>query len=94
MTRTIRVSSALLVGTLVLCVPLVAGAQTSRATPGFNLFSVEQDIEIGRQSAVEAERQLPLMRNQNVDGYLNRVITRLAAKPWIRTTGGPSPAKS
>ena len=66
-----------------LCAPLVArGDETNRATPtpGFNLFSVEQDVEIGRQSAVEAERQLPLLRDRNVDRYLNQIIGKLAAK--------------
>jgi predicted Zn-dependent protease len=46
--------------------------------PGFNLFSVEQDIEIGRQSAAEAERQLPLVRDAAVERYLGRVVRRLA----------------
>ena len=58
----------------------MARAATSPAKPGFNLFSVEQDIEIGRQSAVEAERQLSLLKSSNVDRYLNKVIGRLAAK--------------
>ena len=82
MKRTMRVPSVLLVGTLVLCAPLVARDETSRTTPtaGFNLFSVEQDVEIGRQSAVEAERQLPLLRDRNVDRYLNKIISKLAAK--------------
>lgn len=46
--------------------------------PGFNLFSVEQDIELGRQSAVAAERELRLLNNRAVDAYLNRVVRRLA----------------
>ena len=46
--------------------------------PGFNLFSVEQDIELGRQSAIAAERELPLLNNRAVDTYLNRVVRRLA----------------
>jgi hypothetical protein len=41
---------------------------------------VEQDIEIGRQSAVEAERQLPLLNDRNVDRYLNEIIRKLAAQ--------------
>ena len=41
---------------------------------------MEQDIEIGRQSAVEAERQLPLLRDRNVDRYLNEIIGKLAAQ--------------
>ena len=80
MKRTIQAPSVLLACALVLCAPVVARAATSRATPGFNLFSVEQDIEIGRQSAVEAERQLPLLNDRNVDRYLNEIIRKLAAQ--------------
>ena len=80
MKRTIRARSVLLASALVLCTPLVARAQTKPATPGFNLFSVEQDVEIGRQSAVEAERQLPMLRNRNVDRYLNKIVGKLAAQ--------------
>jgi predicted Zn-dependent protease len=58
----------------------VARAETKHATPGFNLFSVEQDIEIGRQSAREADRQLPMLRDRNVDRYLNKIVSKLAAK--------------
>jgi hypothetical protein len=56
----------------------VAFAQT-RIKPGFNLFSVEQDQEIGRQSANEAERQLPILSDRSIDGYINTVGKRLAA---------------
>jgi beta-barrel assembly-enhancing protease len=80
MKRTIRAPSALLVGAFVLCAPLAARAAAKQVTPGFNLFSVEQDIEIGRQSAVEAERQLPLLNDRNVDRYLNQIVKKLAAQ--------------
>ena len=53
-------------------------AQT-RIKPGFNLFSVEQDIEIGRQSAAEAERQLPILNSPAVEAYVNAIGKRLAA---------------
>jgi Zn-dependent protease with chaperone function len=56
----------------------VVFAQT-RIKPGFNLFSVAQDQEIGRQSAVEAERQLPILANRSIEGYINAVGKRLAA---------------
>ena len=80
MKRITRAPSALLAFALVLCAPLVARAATSRPTPGFNLFSVEQDIEIGRRSAVEAERQLPLLSDRNAHRYLNEIIRKLAAQ--------------
>ena len=63
----------------VLSAPCLAQTTTKEPTPGFNLFSVNQDIEIGRQSALEAERQLPLLNNRNVDTYLNRIVQRLAS---------------
>jgi len=53
-------------------------AQT-RIKPGFNLFSVAQDREIGRQSAVEAESQLPILNDRSIEAYVNAVGKRLAA---------------
>ena len=78
--KTIQGRSVLLASALVLCLSPLARAATSSATPGFNLFSVEQDIEIGRQSAVEAERQVPLLKDRNVDRYLNEIVRKLAAQ--------------
>ncbi len=74
--------AALLAGLAVLG-PLSAPgvAQTTRQPqPGFNLFSVQQDVELGRQSAIEAERQLRLLNDPATNTYLTRMITRLAAQ--------------
>ena len=64
-------------------VALVAFSRGSLAqTPvksGFNVFSPEQDIEIGRQSAAAAERTLPMLRDPAIVGYVDRVGRRLAA---------------
>ena len=58
----------------------LAPAQTrQQPEPGFNLFTVQQDIELGRQSAIEAEKQLRLLNDRNTNAYLNRIIQRLAA---------------
>ncbi|MCM2316912.1 MAG: M48 family metallopeptidase [Thermoanaerobaculia bacterium] len=61
----------------------VVGAQT-KVKPGFNLFSVSQDAEIGRASATEVERQLPLVTDREVVAYVNEIGKRLAAH-----SGGP-----
>src|SRR5215212_6616591 len=61
----------------------IANAQT-QIKSGWNLFSPQQDVEIGQQSAVEADRQLPILRDSNVDAYVNRIGQRLAAN-----AGGP-----
>ena len=80
MKRTMLAPSVLLASALALCAPLGARAETSRATPGFNLFSVDQDVEIGRQSVVEAEKRLPLLNDRNVDRYLNQLVGKLAPR--------------
>src|SRR5213593_2095523 len=54
-------------------------AQPTQVKPGFNIFSEQQDVEIGRQSAAEAERQLPLLNDRRVEGYATEIIRRLAA---------------
>ncbi len=53
-------------------------AQT-KVKPGFNLMSLKQDVEIGRQSASEIERQLPMLRNATVNRYVSKVGKRLAS---------------
>ena len=69
------------IGTIaLLAAPSLAQTTIKQPQPGFNLFTVQQDIEIGRQSAIQAERELPMLRNASVDRYLNRVVSRLAAQ--------------
>jgi predicted Zn-dependent protease len=51
-----------------------------RSPSGFNLFSVQQDVDLGRQSAVEVERQLPVLNDARVNSYLTRIISRLSAQ--------------
>ena len=47
--------------------------------PGFNIFSVEQDVEIGSESAAEVEKQLPLLNDSTVQSYIEEIGERLAA---------------
>src|ERR1700745_1501478 len=61
----------------------VAQAQT-KIKPGFNLFSPNDDVQIGQQSAQEAVQQLPLLNDAQVNAYVNRIGQRLAAN-----AGGP-----
>jgi hypothetical protein len=55
----------------------VQGAGT-KIDPGFNLLSPQQDVEIGRQSAVEVERQLPLLDEGAAADYVAALGARLA----------------
>jgi predicted Zn-dependent protease len=60
----------------VLLAPLAAWADSLKdIRPGFNLFSPQQDYEIGRRSALAANRQLPTY----TDARVSRIGKRLAA---------------
>jgi len=75
-----RVSALVLT---LLLVPL-ASAQT-KIKSGFNLFSPEQDVEVGQQSAAAAQQQLPMLNDSQVNAYVNQIGQRLA-----RNAGGPN----
>src|SRR5689334_7338975 len=61
----------------------VATAQTN-IKPGWNLFSPQDDVQIGQQSAQQAEQQLPVLNDSQVQAYVNRIGQRLA-----QNAGGP-----
>ncbi len=52
----------------------------TKLQPNFILFTPEQDIELGQQSAVKAEQQLPILNDSEVTAYVERIGQRLASK--------------
>ncbi len=48
--------------------------------PGWNMFSPEQDVELGLQAAEEVTQQVLLLNNARVDNYLDNLGQRLAAQ--------------
>lgn len=57
--------------------------------PGFNVFSKEQDTELGRENAAEIEKQKPLLHDAETARYLDALLRRLlpseplpADYPW------------
>lgn len=69
------------VAALVAAVAVFSGttlAQTA-VKSGFNVFSVQQDVDLGRQSAAQIDRQLPMVNRSNINSYVSRVGARLAA---------------
>jgi len=71
---------------LMLAFTLAAGAAEAQTQvkPGWNMFSPQQDVEIGAQSAAAAEQQLPILRDSQVESYVNTIGQKLA-----RNAGGP-----
>jgi Zn-dependent protease with chaperone function len=78
---TVRFRSVL----ICLFVVVVAGwqvdAQQRQLKPGFNLFSVEQDIQLGREAASEIEKQVQVSSDRELTEYFQRIGRRLASQP-------------
>jgi hypothetical protein len=61
------------------CALLAAGvlrAQT-KITPPDNSYSLAQDVQLGRDAAAQARRELPLLRDDAVNSYLESIGRRL-----------------
>src|SRR5712664_2293856 len=59
--------------------PAVWADRTS-LKPGVNIFTPEQDIELGKQNAAQAEQQLRMLKDPKVDNYLNDLGKKLATR--------------
>lgn len=49
--------------------------------PGWNLFSKEQDVQLGREAAAQVEQQMPIVRDAQVQQYVQNIGRRLASAP-------------
>jgi beta-barrel assembly-enhancing protease len=58
----------------------LALAEKTRLKPGWNVFSAQQDIEIGKEVSKQAEQQQVMLNDRKVDDYLTRLGLRLASK--------------
>ncbi len=57
-----------------------AFAARTQLKPGWNMFSAQTDVQIGEKISKDAERQLALCHDSQVDAYLDHLGGRLAAK--------------
>lgn len=75
-----RSSTAIHITACLVLILAAPGFAQTRVRPGFNLFTTQQDIEIGAQSAAVIDRQVPLVRSGYATQYVERVGQRLAAQ--------------
>jgi predicted Zn-dependent protease len=57
----------------------LAWADRTQLKPGWNMFSAQQDVEVGQQVSRDAEKQVPMLKDSRVDKYLNNLGQRLSA---------------
>ena len=65
---------------LTAAVILLAGLAEAqqRIKPGLNLFSPEQDVQLGREAAAEIEKQVSVVKDNRLNQYVARIGKRLA----------------
>lgn len=68
-----RLTSILLLSAVL----LLAAGPKKLPKPGFNLFSKDQDIQLGREAAQQIEQQYRVIDNKQLTDYINRVGMRL-----------------
>src|SRR5271166_2209478 len=57
--------------------------------PGFNLYSKQQDIEVGKQSAERVRQQYQLVQIPELQAYVQKIGERLAKTPTAAYSGFP-----
>lgn len=49
--------------------------------PGWNMFSKDQDIQLGKESAAQVEQQMEVVNNPDLQAYITKVGNRLTQSP-------------
>ena len=68
---------ARLVTAVIAATSIVAWAQGTRLEMPKNKYKIEDDVQLGRQEAAKAEQQLPLLRYQEIEDYVNEIGQKL-----------------
>lgn len=75
--------------TTLLIVPQFAFARYN-PKPGMNFFSPEQDVQLGQQNAAEVEKQMPIVKDAQLNQYIQRLGQKLVAHaPQVNGTQYP-----
>ena len=65
--------------------PSLAPAQLKELRPGFNLFTVQQDVQLGKEASAEMQKRMAIVHNRDVDAYLNVLLAKLERSTYART---------
>jgi len=77
--KTMRYARTLVAATAVVVLSSASTAQTP-IEPDKNKYTPQQDVELGRQAAAEVRQQLPMLRDDRVEGYVEDIGEDLIAE--------------
>src|SRR5271165_6804351 len=55
--------------------------------PGFNLFSKQQDVQLGQETAAQVRKQMAVIKDPTLTAYVNAVGRRLMMSPEAKASG-------
>jgi beta-barrel assembly-enhancing protease len=78
--KTRKKATAVVIFAWLAVVPSVMlGVERLQFKPGFNLFSPQQDVQVGKESAAQVDKQMPLVNDPKVLQYVNSLGKKLAS---------------
>jgi hypothetical protein len=66
-----------------------SAAGPRKLKPGFNLFSPEQDIQMGKEYAAQVEKEMPVVRDPDLNNFFNNIGQKLAQTQPAKESGFP-----
>jgi predicted Zn-dependent protease len=82
-----KCSSAILL--MILAGTLMWAQGPTEFHPGFNLFSKDQDVQLGKESADQVRKQMTVIKDPVLTAYVNRVGQRLVSSREAQASGFP-----
>jgi hypothetical protein len=73
-------SKTRLIPLLLIVFSMTVVAQRTKLKPGRNIFSPQQDVDLGREAAKDAERQMELINNNTANTYISALGKQLESK--------------
>ena len=75
--RVLKVHGRVLKAAVFLTVTASLAVAQTRITAPKNKYTPAQDVELGQQAAKEVEQQLPLLRDDGIESFVDRIGRRL-----------------
>jgi predicted Zn-dependent protease len=82
-------AAAALIASLIAIGTPALGQHQHNFEPGFNLFSKQQDVQLGQESAAQVRKQMTVIQDPVLTEYVNRVGKRLTASRETQESGFP-----
>jgi beta-barrel assembly-enhancing protease len=84
-----RISIAVIGIPLLFCGCAMAAKGPKKLKPGFNLFSPEQDVQMGKEYAAQVEKEMPIVADPELANFFVQIGQRLAGTQIARESGFP-----